>query len=173
MNDVHSVRCTPFLAARSLQPKKAPQESTPRKHPKKAPRLWTGCCLGVLSWAVVFCWDRGSPRRTAGVRSMEKPKGPRAKEHRSKVDSSRLSSFARSTSRWSIEFTCTACQAPIWRKPPMGFEPTTCALRKRCSTAELGWQGAGSIHEISIEVEESGVGARKRREAERFRSFGS
>ena len=43
--------------------------------------------------------------------------------------------------------------APLWlcgvaAKPPMGFEPTTCALRKRCSTAELGWQGAGSIHEI-------------------------
>lgn len=56
------------------------------------------------------------------------------------------------------------------RKPPMGFEPTTCALRKRCSTAELGWQGAESIHEIQIEVEEKAVWNRNRVLGERFRA---
>ncbi|MFM1868831.1 MAG: hypothetical protein RL591_2239 [Planctomycetota bacterium] len=52
----------------------------------------------------------------------------------------------------------------------MGFEPTTCALRKRCSTAELGWQGAESIHEIQTEVEEKADWSRNRHLGERFRA---
>ena len=77
------------------------------------------------------------------------------------------------TAIYSFCSTCASVRSPMRRKPPMGFEPTTCALRKRCSTAELGWQGAESIHEIWVEVEEfefwSRVWRPKRVLGERFR----
>ena len=115
---------------------------------------------------------RVRPRKKAKKESVGREK-QRSRHEKCDPQTTEAASRDARTAIYSFCSTCASVRSPMRRKPPMGFEPTTCALRKRCSTAELGWQGAESIHEIWVEVEEfefwSRVWRPKRVLGERFR----
>ena len=53
-------------------------------------------------------------------------------------------------------------------EPRMGFEPTTPALRKRCSTVELSRLALGDVSERDNKVDSAGCQERRRRAFDPF-----
>ena len=143
--------------------------------------LWETLALGEVGsgrglFSTTLAWrsmaGTGEAKKEGQEKRMEREK-QRSRHEKCDPQVTEAASRDARTAIYSFCSTCASVRSPMRRKPPMGFEPTTCALRKRCSTAELGWQGAESIHEIWVEVEEfefwSRVWRPKRVLGERFR----